>query len=587
MHVRIFAGSLALSLLASLPTAFAAEADASALALKARGVFKQFCHRCHHGEGSEGGEFDVLMEKSLTAKRDEGEKPYVVPGQPDESYVVQRMLKSEMPPEEVRERPSAAEIDLVKQWIAAGAPPYPQRDVRAFLDIKAMLTAVRDDLRKADLEDRAHFRYFTLTHLHNNRQVPDEDLRVYRAALSKAVNSLSWKPRIVLPRPVDKAETVLAVDVRDLDWDRGNLWQEVLRHYPYGLKFKDYPDDELRVLDDEITQLAGCELPLVRADWFVAAATRPPLYHTLLQLPTTATELESQLDVNVIDNFRRDRLARGGFFPSGVSGQNRLVERHEARYGAYWKSYDFKKDNDRFDLKRFPLGPHFPDNDFADQAFTHDGGESIFNLPNGLQGYLLVDGHDHRIDAGPIGVVGDSLKTAGTNEIVTGVSCMACHKHGMISFKDQIRDSAAVLGSAERKVKRLYPDAKTMNVSLAEDEAKFLAALEKAIGPFLREEASQPKPLKDFAEPVGETARLYRFAPVDLNVVACELGFQELSDPKQILLKLGERRLKDLRLGPLATGGSIDRTFWETGKGMSLMQRVARELGATPFDVGP
>ncbi len=592
MHLRLFAGGLALSLLASLSTASAAEGEAGALArdniaLKARAVFKQFCHRCHHGQGSEGGEFDVLVDKSLTAKRDEGEKPYVVPGKPDGSYVLERMLKNQMPPKEVRERPAPADIETVKQWIAAGAPGYPQREVRAFIDVKAVLVAVRDDLRKADPEDRPYLRYFTLTHLHNNPQVPDDDLRVYRAALSKAVNSLSWKPRVVPPRGVDKAGTIFAVDIRDFDWDKGDLWRAVISKYPYGLRYKDHPDRELHDLDDAIIKESGCELPLVRADWFVATATRPPLYHTLLQLPKTATELEHKLDVNVIDNFRRDRLARGGFYPSGVSGQNRVVERHEARHGAYWKSYDFKKDNARLDLKRFPLGPQFKENDFADQAFTHDGGEIIFNLPNGLQGYLLVDGQDNRIDVGPIGVVGDSLKTSGTNEVVTGMSCMACHKHGMLSFKDQVRDGSSVFGPAQRKMQRLYPDAKKMGAWLAEDEDRFMRALEKAVGPFYRDEASQQKPLKDFTEPIGEIARLYTFAPVNLATVACELGFAELEKPDKLLFILGEKRLKELRLGPLAAGGAIDRTFWETGRGMSLYQRVARDLGATPFDVSP
>jgi hypothetical protein len=60
-----------------------------------------------------------------------------------------------------------------------------------------------------------------------------------------------------------------------------------------------------------------------------------------------------------------------------------------------------------------------------------------------------------------------------------------------------------------------------------------------------------------------------------------------MQKPERLLAILGERRLKELRLGPLASGGAIDRHFWETGRGMSLYQRVARELGATPFDVAP
>jgi hypothetical protein len=275
-----------------------------------------------------------------------------------------------------------------------------------------------------------------------------------------------------------------------------------------------------------------------------------------------------------------ERIARAGFPRSGVSGQNRLVERHRAAHGAYWKSYDFKPDSGRAKLTRLPLGPLnlFPAgrHPFANQAFVHDGGEIIFNLPNGLQGYLLINGKDERIDEGPIQVVGDVLKTAGTPAIVTGVSCMACHKHGTIPFTDTLRDHSAVFGEAERQVQRLYPEAKAMARLVGSDEARFLAALEKAVGKFLRVGADAKKPLKDFAEPVGDVARRYRLEFLDLKAVALEL---DVEDPAVVLRKVGEKKLKQLGLEALLQpGGVVSRLEWEAGEGDSLMQEVAREL---------
>src|SRR5438270_690504 len=133
---------------------------------------------------------------------------------------------------------------------------------------------------------------------------------------------------------------------------------------------------------------------------------------------------------------------------SGVSSQNRLVDRHPALYGAYWKSYDFKHNEGKGNLFRFPLGPAFGDNPFPNQAFEHAGGEIIFNLPNGLQGYLLVDAKGRRIDVGPADVVADSLRTSGTTEVANGLSCMACHDQGMRKFKDTVRAGLGVAGSA-------------------------------------------------------------------------------------------------------------------------------------------
>src|SRR5262249_25601737 len=48
----------------------AADPDSAAVAVRARSVLKQHCARCHYGEGGDGGDFDVLKVKTLTAARD-------------------------------------------------------------------------------------------------------------------------------------------------------------------------------------------------------------------------------------------------------------------------------------------------------------------------------------------------------------------------------------------------------------------------------------------------------------------------------------------------------------------------------------
>ena len=126
-----------------------------------------------------------------------------------------------------------------------------------------------------------------------------------------------------------------------------------------------------------------------------------------------------------------------------------------------------------------------------------------------MQGYLLVDAKGNRIDAGPIEVVGDALKTSGTAAIVTGLSCMACHQRGMIPFKDTIREGLAVAGAARDKVERLFPEKAAMDKLLGRDEARFLKALDEATGPFLKVGDDRDKDIRDFAEPIGAVARAY------------------------------------------------------------------------------
>lgn len=570
--------ALILASLAAVPGLTRADQPDPQLAERAFAVFKKYCHQCHGKDGKfEVEGFNVLDHKVLTDK----ESSYIVPGKPDDSEIWKRVAKNSMPPKKIAERPSDEDKASLKKWIEAGAPAVgsspgtPTPVARKFRSEKELMSTMQEDLRRAMPQDRPYLRYFTFANLANNPAVSERDLRLYRAALSKVANSLSWENGIVIPRPVDKEQTVFAVDVRDLGWDKRDLWSELLRVYPYGMSHESDRDAEMRTLSDELTNMTRCEIPCIRADWFVNTATRPPLYHTFLDLPKTAGELEAKLGVNVQRNIERNRAARGGFANSNISAQNRMVERHPASYGAYWKSYDFKPGNHRSNLFQFPLGPKHRNNAFNQFAFEQDGGEIIFNLPNGLQGYLLIDTRDRRIDAGPTDVVGDSTKASGTTVIITGLSCMTCHNTGMKPFKDSVRNGLAVLGEARLKGEQLYRDPKQMDPLVKQDEERFVKALDQATGGFLKIGADKDKDIRKFDEPVRSLADFYQrdLGPVE---VACELDY---ADPKtlQEIIRTN-RELKTLGMGPLVEGNAIKREDWEKIKATSLYQDVARKL---------
>jgi serine/threonine-protein kinase len=557
---RYTAFPLGLCLLFAAPAAHGQTGGDVDLARQALGVFQKFCYRCHGQNGAREGNMDYILDPKKLADRRK-----LVPGNAAKSRILRLVREGDMPPEGEKPRPGKAEMDILEKWIQAGAaPPIEVAKGRTFISTAAMLRAIRDHVRKQDADARPFLRFYTLTHLHNLPSVKDDDLRLYRAALSKLVNSLSWKKKIVLPQRVDPGGTIFAVDLRDLDWDRYGLWKVVLEKYPYGLSFHNYPEDEeARELARELTDLTGTALAYIRADWFIAHASRPPLYHLLLRLPASAGELERLLDVNVEANYLRGALARAGFANSGVSGHNRLVERHEASTGAYWKSYDFKSDEGEANLILRPLGPLFRGQHFPDLAFRHAGGEIIFNLPNGLQGYLLVDGKDRRIDEGPIEVVSDRLKTSGTPAIVNGLSCMACHKHGMIAdFKDSIRSGTAVQGEALSRVKALYKTGQEMDRLLKQDEDRFLAALDQACGPFLRSGPDDKTDIRAFSETIGPIARWYNLQKVGAEEAAAELGLENAQKLKGAIET--NARLRELGLGPLAQGETIGRQAWES-----------------------
>ncbi len=563
------------------------------LADRAFTILKDRCYRCHGGEKTIEG-IDVLSRELLTTNHGDEEFPayYIRPGSSDDSEIWQ-VIDPEvttMPKEGSREAAAMTddERQVIRQWIEAGAP-FPQRQVREHISTRVILAAMRDYLFGAKADDRKHLRFFTFTHLYNNNspRVTETNLRLYRAALSKLINSLSNQPQIVLPEAVPGTEeTVFVVDLREIGWDRRGQWRKVLAQYPYGLTHDFSRDEELQQISKDLTLLSGTMLPHIRADWFIFAAAQPPLYNTLLDIPAEIRALEQRLGIDFQQNFADGRLARGGFAKSGVSSQNRLLERHEYPSGAgtYWISYDFKPRKARSDLVRFPLGPRFGGNAFNQFAFDHDAGEAIFSLPNGLNAYMLADGKGARLEGpAPADIVYDDAAVSGTPAIVNGLSCMSCHKHGMIAFRDEIRGANAVGGRVLDKVRQLFPPQREMDELLAKDRQRFLAALEKAAGPFLQVGEDADKPIESFPEPIGAVAKLY-LADLTPLEVALELDIPSVDDLQARIS--ANRSLLKFGLGTLIQEppGTLKREKWETIEGTSLFQDVAVELGiGTPI----
>lgn len=584
----------------ALPLAAHAQDD---LATQARKVLETNCFRCH----GKDGRFDASYGSILDVKK-LIERKKINPKNPERSRIYAVMTDDIMPPEGEKPRPSKAEIEIVRKWIEAGAADLPEPKViveskREPISLMDTYQAMYKHLLWAERTGSSkHQRFFTLTHLHNNKKVSDAQMRHYRAGLAKLINSLSWRKAIVYPKPVDPAGTVLAIDLRDLDWDLNDNWGKVTgfdprkdpkkplflpphQGYPYALTHDRNPDDaDLNTMAKQVYQLAGTEIPAVRADWFLSAASLPPLYHELLHLPLYVEDLEKQLKVNVAYNFQRDKLARAGFVKSNVSTQNRLVERHDAIFGAYWKSYDFKGNDGDANLLQYPLGPLnlFPKNKhpYQNQAFVHDGGEMIWALPNGLHAYMLSDGKGARIDFGPTDVVRDKQETAGRGpEIVNGMSCMACHKHGMVELpKDDIRLGAGLQGAAREKIRRLYPEQKAMTALVEEDERDYLAAVDRILTPYLRVGPDKDKDIKQFPEVVTSLASPYLKGAVDVEQAARELGMKP--EELKVSIKANGKLRDTLGLKIWTTsGGVLKRQTWESVREVySPFQEAAAEL---------
>lgn len=565
----------------------AEESAADSLNLRAQKILKERCHRCHGVELSIP-ELRVLSRDSLVADRGPNARRFITPAEPQNSKLWDVVRDDYMPP---NDKPlSDEEKDTLKQWIVAGAVFPEVKREGPNMDELAILNAINADMQKVGTgQERGRqqsTRYFSLAHLHNNPAVTEEMLRLHRAALSKAINLLSRGKELVIPRALaGTSETIYAVDLDDLEWNSAADWEKLARVYPYGMKPRSTTDN--RVLE-QIKKALGVQFPgiaYIRADWFVVEALRPPLYHDLAGIPETSTILEEQLKVDVKGNIKKNKVIRLAMMESGVSKQNRMIERHPmARGGAYWLSYDFLTNGGRGNLTRFPLGPKTGVEADDQFAFEHAGGEIIFTRENGMHGYQLITDAGARINEGPVQIVSDKRETAGTPAIVNGLSCIACHKHGIIIVKDTIRKGVRLANTdAAAKFEELYPESESTGANaMASDQEAYLSCLEQVIGPFLKVGDDEAKDIRDFAEPISEVAMYYR-QDLDLQQVAVEL----FHDPRLLnsQLQIGEIS-EGLGLTGLADGGRIKRAFWaEKEGGVTPYQSLASALGkGTPVN---
>ena len=468
---KLFIASLCLS---TLITSYHSADAQENLAQDAYAIFERNCLICH---GEHGSFTEELVIQSRQGLIDTGT---VIPGNPDGSIFYQRLIETaverRMP---LGQPPLAPEaIETIRQWIQAGAPDWNtfSRPDTNFITPDEMLQTIENHLQSLDAFDRSFARYFTSTHLYNAGETI-ETLRAYQRALSKLVNSLSWGREVTNPQPIDTQETIFYIDLRDYEWEIGiNRWTQIEQEYPYKNNFESPTQTHLHEKLMNLRQEMNCEVPFVHIDWFLANASLPPLYHDILDLPLTDRELEAELDVNVVENIRNAagrRVWRAGFNNSGVSNNNRVVERHISRYGAYWKSYDFAGSVGNQNIFTHPL------------SFAHDGGEIVFNLPNGLQAYYLADAGGNRLDEAPIDIV--SNPAASDPTVRNGLSCIGCHTEGMKTFEDEVR--AVIEQNAnppfdKAQALRLYVENAEMEALVEEDTDRYRLALEKTDGVF-------------------------------------------------------------------------------------------------------
>ena len=505
------------------------------IAQDAYAIFEQSCLICHGPDGAY--KETLLIEHNALIQNGT-----VVPGNPDASELYNRLLTTDAAKRMPLGQPqlSTQAIDTIRNWILAGAPDWTTVATTNgdFISPAEILNTIETHLMSLSAFDRAFARYFTLTHLYNAGVAPSI-LQEYRKGLYKLVNSLSWGSTVTNPQPIDPQGTILYIDLRHYEWDRNNGWTKIETAYPYHISFDAPTQTALKEQLGRLQTEMKSDIPSVHVDWFVAQASLPPLYHDLLSLPLTDRELEARLEVDVAQNLLNApgvRVWRAGTNNSGVSNNNRVIERHASRYGAYWKSYDFAGSVGTQNIFTHPLD------------FTHDGGEVVFNLPNGLQGYYLANASGFRLDDAPINIV--SNPAASDPTVRNGLSCFGCHTEGMKTFEDQVRsviESNATPAYDKAQALRLYVEQSEMDTRLGEDMDRYRVALTKTGGA-----------VGDI-EPISRFHEVFQ-GPVDVAYAAAVVGLETEAFLEKIRENIGLQNIGLLVLG--SANGSMKRDAW-------------------------
>ncbi len=527
-------------------------------------VLRSRCASCHGGSKPESGlrifDRQALLDKQIVVAKDAAKSP-----------LYQRLVAADdavmPPPGGGRNRLAPEEVAAVKAWIEEGAPPL-EPFVAAPAEQRGeeyVLGVILKDVRalKDAGKQPERYRYFSFNHL-LAQDVTAEVLEANRQALTLIVNHLSLLPTFERPEAIEKTNTVFRLDICKLGWDRQpfkridkatnkelgpstlSIFDLVLLEYPYGafLEGSETYQNLLAEFLEPAHQVAP--VPYLRGDWFINSAGRPPLYEDLLQLPFTLEELEKLLGVDSQDNVNTYRARRAGVTDSGVSKNNRVVERHEARNTAYyWKSFDFSTSRGLQNMFRNPLDFHFA------------GGEMIWALPNGLQAYLITNHRGARLELAPTDIVTDRFAT--DKVVRNGLSCMRCHEAGMRSVRDDVRPAldnlrAGAPGFDVRAVRRLYADQKEIDALLQQDARRYQEAVKRLF---------DGKPPESISHILEQTSSRFLDQPIPARAALAELGLAEPDKAEREKALFGGRQLAAVGLVHLAYGGAVRRDTWE------------------------
>jgi hypothetical protein len=250
---------------------------------------------------------------------------------------------------------------------------------------------VNQDLAQADAEDQPYYRYIAIGNDTSTAEDGGCGLRIefQRQALIKLVNSLSINAAVEAPVPIDAAEQIARIDLRDYVWEREiflggqtypDAWEALSASSAYALPF-------IGDAADDAAADTATATPILMADALIAAATEPSVYYALLDISQPPAAPLTALDDFFLNQLAIDPTNPPELEAGFTEGDREFIARMwpiEVRAGYLWMISDFGR----------PAGSLF-ENPLDAPLGEH---ELIFTLPNGVNAFLFMSADGQLID---------------------------------------------------------------------------------------------------------------------------------------------------------------------------------------------
>lgn len=330
----------------------------------------------------------------------------------------------------------------------------------------------------------------------------EEESKSLKKTMRFWLNSLTYHSRFTFPLTV--TDTLFFFDIRDYGWTK-EVWEEAAKHDPY-----------FGIFDGGCFTETGSHIPVMRADFFLAITSIEPFYSKFLGLPNELEKLKKTIYIQE-EGVRALSLNKGGsVLKSIVALHNRQLERWPTITGYFWLSRDVLTEKDEKGRKNVLEANNLFEIDF-------DGGEFIWSLPNGLQGYYLSNKQGKQLKVVPADIAQDTKSPFKDKQVRSGRNCVVCHAQGINSFDDvisrMIKSNRIDLLSYDREKARAIEEfyLSELGERIKLDQATYVSAVRQATGRAAEENATA------YASSIFD----YVDEEVTVDVALLELGVTE------------------------------------------------------------